>query len=486
MHVAPVGDRHADLADLAARELVVGVVAGLRRQVERDRQARLALREVARGRARWTSRRSNGPRRSASSRAGRARAGGGGDGRVAHRLDCMVRSAEGHASPRPIDVRHLGHERVICCWQAGDVLVDPGPESSQPTLLEALGTDDWRPRALLLTHIHFDHAGRDGRARAPLARPRGLRPRARRAAPDRPRRSCSRAPRRLYGDEQMARLWGEVVPVPRRTCASLERRRDAGARRRRAGRVHARPRLAPRLLPARAQRHGRSSATWRACGPAGGRDDRADAAARHRRRGVGRLARRDRRLASRRASALTHFGTVEDVGAQLEAVRARARRAGRRSRRERPAPRRGVEAAVRDRVRHHRRPPARTAYAAAMPPRHISRPGSAGTGEDGSGRPRAGWPTDDRAPAHAGSRHRPGRPLARHRAQRRPQHVRPRGAHARALRPRRDRRRRLRAIADAIHNSGQAIVWSGQQEPAELYWEQLNDAGLTMAPLEQG
>jgi ATP-dependent Clp protease adaptor protein ClpS len=42
------------------------------------------------------------------------------------------------------------------------------------------------------------------------------------------------------------------------------------------------------------------------------------------------------------------------------------------------------------------------------------------------------------------------------------------------------------AIADRIHNSGQAIVWSGQKEPAEFYWEQLNDAGLTMAPLEQG
>jgi ATP-dependent Clp protease adaptor protein ClpS len=41
-------------------------------------------------------------------------------------------------------------------------------------------------------------------------------------------------------------------------------------------------------------------------------------------------------------------------------------------------------------------------------------------------------------------------------------------------------------IADKIHNTGQAIVWSGEREPAELYWEQLNDAGLTMAPLEQG
>jgi len=42
------------------------------------------------------------------------------------------------------------------------------------------------------------------------------------------------------------------------------------------------------------------------------------------------------------------------------------------------------------------------------------------------------------------------------------------------------------ALADRIHRTGQAIVWSGPKEPAELYWEQLRDAGLTMAPLEQG
>ncbi len=41
-------------------------------------------------------------------------------------------------------------------------------------------------------------------------------------------------------------------------------------------------------------------------------------------------------------------------------------------------------------------------------------------------------------------------------------------------------------IADRIHNSGQAIVWSGQKEPAEHYWEQLKEEGLTMAPLERG
>jgi ATP-dependent Clp protease adaptor protein ClpS len=41
-------------------------------------------------------------------------------------------------------------------------------------------------------------------------------------------------------------------------------------------------------------------------------------------------------------------------------------------------------------------------------------------------------------------------------------------------------------IANVIHASGRAVVYSGAQETAEHYWEQLKGAGLTMAPLEQG
>jgi len=41
------------------------------------------------------------------------------------------------------------------------------------------------------------------------------------------------------------------------------------------------------------------------------------------------------------------------------------------------------------------------------------------------------------------------------------------------------------AYADRIHNNGQAAVWTGPRELAELYWELLSEAGLTMAPLEQ-
>ena len=45
-HVADVRHRNADLADLAARQLVVGIVAGLRRQIEGDGEARLPLGEI--------------------------------------------------------------------------------------------------------------------------------------------------------------------------------------------------------------------------------------------------------------------------------------------------------------------------------------------------------------------------------------------------------------------------------------------------------
>jgi ATP-dependent Clp protease adaptor protein ClpS len=41
------------------------------------------------------------------------------------------------------------------------------------------------------------------------------------------------------------------------------------------------------------------------------------------------------------------------------------------------------------------------------------------------------------------------------------------------------------ALANLIHNTGRAIVWSGTRELAEHYWELLKGHGLTMAPLER-
>ena len=40
-------------------------------------------------------------------------------------------------------------------------------------------------------------------------------------------------------------------------------------------------------------------------------------------------------------------------------------------------------------------------------------------------------------------------------------------------------------LANRIHSTGQAVVWSGHRERAELYWQSLKELGLTMAPLER-
>jgi glyoxylase-like metal-dependent hydrolase (beta-lactamase superfamily II) len=111
---------------------------------------------------------------------------------------------------RDIDVRHLGIPKVICCHRLDDVIVDPGPESTLDTLLEALGDDV--PAKILLTHIHLDHAGGAGALaqRWPdvevWVHERG--------APhllDPSRLMASAA--RIYGDD-MERLWGDMTPVP--------------------------------------------------------------------------------------------------------------------------------------------------------------------------------------------------------------------------------------------------------------------------------
>jgi glyoxylase-like metal-dependent hydrolase (beta-lactamase superfamily II) len=111
---------------------------------------------------------------------------------------------------RLIDVRHLGRERVIGCWELDGVLIDPGPTSSMDNLIEALGGE--QPRALLLTHIHLDHAGAAGSlVRRWPELPVYVHERGARHLAD-PAKLLASA-ERLYGD-QMDRLWGEVAPVP--------------------------------------------------------------------------------------------------------------------------------------------------------------------------------------------------------------------------------------------------------------------------------
>lgn len=118
---------------------------------------------------------------------------------------------------RVIDVMHLGRPHVIGCWEVDGVLVDPGPESSLPTLLEALGEE--RPRAVLLTHIHLDHAAATG---ALVRRWPDLEVYVHeRGAPHLidPSKLLASA-ERLYGDA-MERLWGEIVPVPEANVHAL-------------------------------------------------------------------------------------------------------------------------------------------------------------------------------------------------------------------------------------------------------------------------
>jgi glyoxylase-like metal-dependent hydrolase (beta-lactamase superfamily II) len=111
---------------------------------------------------------------------------------------------------RAIDVMHMDRDRVICAYDQGGLIVDPGPASAVETLLEKLYPTE--PRALLLTHIHLDHAGASGVLcrRFPDLQvyvhengaPHLIDP-----------SKLLKSAGRLYGDD-MWELWGEVAPVP--------------------------------------------------------------------------------------------------------------------------------------------------------------------------------------------------------------------------------------------------------------------------------
>jgi glyoxylase-like metal-dependent hydrolase (beta-lactamase superfamily II) len=123
------------------------------------------------------------------------------------------------ATPVPIDVRHLGTERVIGSYLVetddGAALFDCGPTSTLETLKAGLherGIGLGDVGHLLLSHIHLDHAGAAGvivrehphvqvhvsGVGAPhLVDPSRL----------------ETSARRLYGDAFDA-LWGELAPVP--------------------------------------------------------------------------------------------------------------------------------------------------------------------------------------------------------------------------------------------------------------------------------
>jgi glyoxylase-like metal-dependent hydrolase (beta-lactamase superfamily II) len=122
-------------------------------------------------------------------------------------------------APEPLDLLHLGHERVIGCYlletEDGPALFDCGPASCFETLVSRLGerglalTD---VRHLLLSHIHLDHAGGAGvlvRAHPALqvhvsevGAPHLVDP-----------AKLIASATRLYGD-QLEPLWGEIAAVP--------------------------------------------------------------------------------------------------------------------------------------------------------------------------------------------------------------------------------------------------------------------------------
>src|SRR3954467_13468359 len=121
---------------------------------------------------------------------------------------------------RTIDLLHLGNEHVICTAEADGVLIDPGPQTCEERLLAAL--DGERPKALLLTHIHFDHAGAAGAlVRRWPELPVYVHERGAPHLAD-PAKLVASAARLYGGEEGLARLWGEVVPVPEANLNILE------------------------------------------------------------------------------------------------------------------------------------------------------------------------------------------------------------------------------------------------------------------------
>jgi glyoxylase-like metal-dependent hydrolase (beta-lactamase superfamily II) len=118
---------------------------------------------------------------------------------------------------RVIDVKHLGRPHVIGCWELDGALIDPGPQSSMETLLAAL--DGAEPRAIVLTHIHLDHAAATGAlVRRWPQLPVYVHERGAPHLVD-PSKLLASA-ERLYGDA-MGRLWGEIVPVPEGNVRAL-------------------------------------------------------------------------------------------------------------------------------------------------------------------------------------------------------------------------------------------------------------------------
>ncbi len=117
------------------------------------------------------------------------------------------------AYPVAIDTRYLGQAQQICCWRVDEhTIVDPGPTVSLDAIREELGNAELR--RILITHIHLDHSGGvgvllrehpDAEVWVSVRGGRHL------IAPE---RLIASAEQVYGGAEELARLFGEIAPVP--------------------------------------------------------------------------------------------------------------------------------------------------------------------------------------------------------------------------------------------------------------------------------
>ncbi|OAV45239.1 MBL fold metallo-hydrolase [Lewinella sp. 4G2] len=127
-----------------------------------------------------------------------------------------------------IDLQFLGEEAAIASFavqdDAGYTLVECGPFASHERLLAGLEEAGISPddvHTLLLTHIHFDHAGAAwwwaNRGVKVYVHPRGLK---HMIDPTRLYNSAAR----IYGEANMERLWGKMEQIePNRIAAVADR-----------------------------------------------------------------------------------------------------------------------------------------------------------------------------------------------------------------------------------------------------------------------
>ena len=116
-----------------------------------------------------------------------------------------------------VDLHWLNRPEAISAWviptQEGPVLIDPGPASTLPALHDGLRSLGWTVEdlaAVLLTHIHLDHAAAAGDLAA-LNIPVHVHPVGERHMLD-PSRLMASA-NKIYGD-QLPHLFGTMRPVP--------------------------------------------------------------------------------------------------------------------------------------------------------------------------------------------------------------------------------------------------------------------------------